>query len=59
MNFENPDTNNESNEPLLEELESINNELIANNASNTLSNEALEAKLERKREIEATLEEQD
>lgn len=39
-------------ELLMQELETINNELVDNNASGILSDEALEAKEARKREIE-------
>ena len=39
-------------EILTQELEMLNNELIANNSGGTLSDEALAAKEERKREIE-------
>jgi hypothetical protein len=42
-------------ELLTQELEVINNELIANNADGTLSDEALAAKETRKREIEEVI----
>jgi len=45
-------------ETLLQELEAVNDELIENNASNRLSDEAVAAKEERKRELEALIAEQ-
>lgn len=53
----NNNANNQDKEPLLEELGAINEELRDNTTGNTLSDEAVEAKERRKKELEALLEE--